>query len=165
MRKSLLDHVKGPVTSTGSSAAEGSHAHVQSAITGTRMVRCHPWRALALAQQLVHTELLLPAGAALMVMENAFRDRHKKNGSSVSPGDDQYQPGEEDIRQISQAFDLSVILIRKGKVAFDSCEQGRQDVMVLAWMEPHSWYVILSDSSRLMWDRDAAHKLHSRIHS
>lgn len=138
-------------------------------VAGTKMIRCHPWRAMSLAQELMHTELRLPHAAPLMVIENAqIALSADKRDRLVPPSHPDYEPGEMDIRLLSKAFDVPVRLIRHKKIAFDSNALGPKKgtdspVMVLAWTDTGSWYVILADNQRLLWTESAANKIQSRI--
>lgn len=161
MRKSLYSKLDtlSPSASTASSSRGTSNDKVRHVVTGARMLRCHPWRAMSLAQSLVHTELVLPIDAPQLLMEN---DRIEKSGNRKPsvPG----EPGVHDIKTISRAFAISVNVIRNGSMVAVS-EDGPEGcpVLVLAWMDDGSWYVVQSDNGHIMWSADALKKIHSRI--
>lgn len=164
MMKSLF-FLPGKAASSASASASSSISHQHaSVISGTRMLRCHPWRALSVAQQLLHTELQLPMGAPLMMMKNHFIDRSLKRRSN--PEDPGYLPSEEDIRVLSKGFGVPVRLIEQDKViSFSTTRSTEKDgvILVLAWFMPGAWYVVLADNNRMLWTESAANKIQARI--
>lgn len=153
-----------------SSTTPESQKKMHSIVSGTQMLKCHPWRAMMLAQEFIHSELTLPPGAALLVMENDWVNTGGKAGGLIQPSDPTYLPSERDVEVISKAFDISVRLIKHGKVVFTNTIQNRVEgsemtVLVMAWVGVGSWYVIMSDTKRIMWLERAANKIQTRIQS
>lgn len=134
-----------------------------SVVSGTRMIRCHAWRAMSLAKSLVDTEMYLPIGTPMMLMENDRVARKENDKKRVRPTDMAYSPDEHDVQVIATAFELSVRLIRRGKVLTIDPDSSTSKVLVLAWMANGEWYVVLSDDNRIMWQRGAANKIQSRV--
>lgn len=116
-----------------------------SVLEGAKMIPCHLWRALSLAQYLTHTELWLGSMVPLMVMENdriatvegvraqaraqaqaKARARPSKTDGHVSrharPGQEGYVPGLRDVEVLALAFSISVIVIRERIIVFDNTQ-------------------------------------------
>lgn len=149
----------------------GASARTQPPVLpGTKMVPCHPWRALSLAQYLVHTELRLDSSVPLMLMENdriaASRKEVQNMGrGALGPTSPRYQPGLRDVEVLAEAFLLSVIVIHAGQVVFQACARARTEsragveadaspalpMLVLAWTDDHQWYVVLRADGSLLW--------------
>lgn len=114
-----------------------------SVLEGSKMIPCHLWRALSLAQYLTHTELWLGSTVPVMVMENdriatvegarvaalvrtraQARVRPSKAAGHgfehARPGQTGYVPGLRDVEVLASAFSISVIVIRERVIVFDN---------------------------------------------
>lgn len=168
MRKGLTSS---PTPSLSPSSMLSSSPAVTTVVTGAKMLRCHPWRAMSLAQSLVHTDLSLSVGLPLMLMENdrIAKTKTKTKTGKKSPSDPTYEPDEHDVDVIASAFDITVRVIRRGVMlppppaAATATLLRSSPVLILAWLDDGSWHVVLSDAGRIMWDGEAVNNISPRI--